>query len=110
MGCFQSKDADHVITSPDHPSVQHQLESVTEEQVDHEDQVDHENQVEQENQIPCGVKDFNEVYIGKLEGNVLVAVKRFSKLTWPDARHFVDQATAVGKLRSKIGQSAWLLR
>ncbi|CAF2130240.1 unnamed protein product, partial [Brassica napus] len=102
--------------------------SVTEEQVDHEDQVDHENQVEQENQIPCfkkftlselfyiisefspscivsegGVKDFNEVYIGKLEGNVLVAVKRFSKLTWPDARHFVDQATAVGKLRSKIG-------
>ncbi|KAH0935178.1 hypothetical protein HID58_012295 [Brassica napus] len=102
--------------------------TVTEEQVDHEDQVDHENQVEQENQIPCfkkftlselfyiisefspscivsegGVKDFNEVYIGKLEGNVLVAVKRFSKLTWPDARHFVDQATAVGKLRSKIG-------
>ncbi|KAG5406699.1 hypothetical protein IGI04_012818 [Brassica rapa subsp. trilocularis] len=99
---------------------------VTEEQVDHEDQVDHENQVEQENQIPCfkkftlselfyiinefspscivsegGVKDFNEVYIGKLEGNVLVAVKRFSKLTWPDAQHFVDQATAVGKLRSK---------
>ncbi|KAF2550337.1 hypothetical protein F2Q68_00037108 [Brassica cretica] len=82
MGCFQSKDAD-VITSPDHPSVQHQLESVT------EDQVDHENQVEQENQIPCGVKDFNEVYIGKLEGNVIVAVKRFSKLTWPDAQHFV---------------------
>ena len=82
--------------------------------MDHEDQVDHENQVEQENQIPCfkkftlselfyiinefspscivsegGVKDFNEVYIGKLEGNVLVAVKRFSKLTWPDAQHFV---------------------
>ncbi|KAF3595738.1 hypothetical protein DY000_02026805 [Brassica cretica] len=75
MGCFQSKDAD-VITSPDHPSVQHQLES-------------------------GGVKDFNEVYIGKLEGNVLVAVKRFSKLTWPDAQHFVDQATTVGNLRSK---------
>ncbi|CAH8283180.1 unnamed protein product [Eruca vesicaria subsp. sativa] len=41
------------------------------------------------------------VYRGMLEGNGLVAIKRFSKLTWPDAQHFEDQATAVGKLRSK---------
>ncbi|KAJ0232914.1 Serine-threonine/tyrosine-protein kinase [Hirschfeldia incana] len=119
MGCFQSKNA-NVTTPPDHPSVQHTPESVT------EDQVDHEDQVETENHVPCfkrfalrelydatngfsgkcvvpegETKSLNVVYRGKLEGNGLVAVKQFSKLTWPDAQHFVDQAIAVGKLRSK---------
>jgi hypothetical protein len=31
----------------------------------------------------------NVVYKGKLRNNRLVAVKRFSKLSWPDARQFV---------------------
>ncbi|XP_018482048.1 serine/threonine-protein kinase BSK2-like [Raphanus sativus] len=119
MGCFQSKSANE-ITSPDHPSAQHNPESVTEGQVDHEDQV------EQEIDVPCfqrfglrqlydatnafsgkcivpggEMKDLNLVYGGMLEDIGLVAIKRLSKLTWPDAQQFVDQATAVGKLRSK---------
>ncbi|KAG2243309.1 hypothetical protein Bca52824_094850 [Brassica carinata] len=114
MGCCQSKNA-NVITSPDHPSVQYKPESAVTE-----------DQVEQENDVPCfkrfalrelydatngfsdkcivpggGMKALNLVYGGMLEGSVLVAIKRLSKLTWPDAQQFVDQATAVGKLRSK---------
>ncbi|WZY85076.1 hypothetical protein YC2023_031460 [Brassica napus] len=145
MGCFQSKDADHVITSPDHvitspdhPSVQHQLESVTEDQVEQESQVpcfkrfalrelfDATNGFSGKCIVPGGeMQDLNLVYGGMIEGTGLVAIKRLSKLTWPDAQQFVskikavyivnvevenntlandsetDQATAVGNLRSK---------
>ncbi|XP_062174707.1 serine/threonine-protein kinase BSK2-like [Alnus glutinosa] len=43
----------------------------------------------------------NVVYKGKLRNNRLVAVKRFSKLSWPDARQFVTEASGVGKVRHK---------
>ena len=36
-----------------------------------------------------GEKAPNVVYRGKLENNRLVAVKRFSKLSWPDAQQFM---------------------
>ncbi|CAF2069501.1 BnaC01g10520D [Brassica napus] len=111
MGCFQSKTVN--LPSPDDPSVPNKPESVTEDQV-----------ADQENQVPCfkefefselekvtngfspscivsegGEKAPNVVYRGKLEGNRLVAIKRFSKQAWPDAQQFVAEATGVGKLR-----------
>ncbi|KAJ0236825.1 Protein kinase domain-containing protein [Hirschfeldia incana] len=110
MGCFQSKTAN--LPSPDDPSVPNKPESVTGDLVD------------QENQVPCfkefelrelekvtngfspscivsegGEKAPNVVYRGKLEGNRLVAIKRFSNQSWPDAQQFVAEATGVGKLR-----------
>ncbi|XP_076907449.1 serine/threonine-protein kinase BSK5-like [Bidens hawaiensis] len=44
----------------------------------------------------------NVVYKGKLEDHDrLIAVKRFSTSAWPDARQFLDEAKAVGQLRSE---------
>ncbi|KAA8522081.1 hypothetical protein F0562_012605 [Nyssa sinensis] len=46
-----------------------------------------------------GDKAPNVVYRGKLDKNRLVAVKRFSKQSWPDAQQFVMEAAGVGKVR-----------
>lgn len=48
-----------------------------------------------------GEKAPNVVYRGKLENNHLIAVKRFSKQSWPDAQQFVAEAAGVGKVRHK---------
>ncbi|XP_042440606.1 serine/threonine-protein kinase BSK2-like isoform X1 [Zingiber officinale] len=48
-----------------------------------------------------GEKAPNVVYRGKLDGGRFVAVKRFSKQSWPDAQQFVAEAAGVGKLRHK---------
>ncbi|XP_061368599.1 serine/threonine-protein kinase BSK2 [Gastrolobium bilobum] len=48
-----------------------------------------------------GEKAPNIVYRGKFENNRLVAVKRFSKLSWPDAQQFRAEAAGVGKVRHK---------
>ncbi|XP_061345097.1 serine/threonine-protein kinase BSK2 isoform X2 [Gastrolobium bilobum] len=48
-----------------------------------------------------GDKAPNVVYRGKLDNNRLVAVKRFSKLSWPDAQQFLAEAAGVGKVRHK---------
>lgn len=48
-----------------------------------------------------GEKAPNVVYKGKLENNRLVAVKRFSKQSWPDAQQFLAEAAGVGKVRHK---------
>ncbi|KAE9597397.1 hypothetical protein Lal_00030034 [Lupinus albus] len=48
-----------------------------------------------------GEKAPNVVYKGKLKNNQLVAVKRFSKLSWPDAQQFMAEAAGVGKVRHK---------
>ncbi|XP_057419536.1 serine/threonine-protein kinase BSK2 [Lotus japonicus] len=48
-----------------------------------------------------GEKAPNVVYRGKLENNRLVAVKRFSKLSWPDSQQFMAEAAGVGKVRHK---------
>ena len=40
--------------------------------------------------VPGGeMQDLNLVYGGMIEGTGLVAIKRLSKLTWPDAQQFV---------------------
>ncbi|ERN09267.1 probable serine/threonine-protein kinase At4g35230 [Amborella trichopoda] len=48
-----------------------------------------------------GEKAPNVVYKGKLDNNRLIAIKRFSKESWPDARQFAAEAAGVGKVRHK---------
>ncbi|XP_042030820.1 serine/threonine-protein kinase BSK2-like isoform X1 [Salvia splendens] len=48
-----------------------------------------------------GEKAPNVVYRGKIRSNHLVAIKRFSKQSWPDARQFTAEAAGVGKVRHK---------
>ncbi|XP_061981983.1 serine/threonine-protein kinase BSK7-like isoform X2 [Populus nigra] len=47
-----------------------------------------------------GEKAPNVVYKGKLENQRRVAVKRFNRSAWPDARQFLEEARAVGQLRN----------
>ncbi|KNA03595.1 hypothetical protein SOVF_207630 [Spinacia oleracea] len=47
-----------------------------------------------------GEKAPNIVYKGKLENQNRIAVKRFNRSAWPDARQFLEEAKAVGQLRS----------
>ncbi|XP_065027706.1 serine/threonine-protein kinase BSK5-like isoform X3 [Musa acuminata AAA Group] len=48
-----------------------------------------------------GQKAPNVVYQGRLlPGDRAVAIKRFNKFAWPDARQFLEEARAVGQLRS----------
>ncbi|MBA0563889.1 hypothetical protein Golob_008851, partial [Gossypium lobatum] len=42
----------------------------------------------------------NVVYKGKLENQRRIAVKRFNRSAWPDARQFLEEAKAVGQLRN----------
>ncbi|CAA6669677.1 unnamed protein product [Spirodela intermedia] len=48
-----------------------------------------------------GEKAPNVVYRGRLDANRFVAIKRFSKQSWPDAQQFVAEAAGVGKVRHK---------
>ncbi|KAH9611497.1 hypothetical protein KSS87_013630 [Heliosperma pusillum] len=48
-----------------------------------------------------GEKAPNVVYRGRLDASQLIAVKRFSKQSWPDAQQFVAEAAGVGKVRHK---------
>ncbi|CAI9786064.1 unnamed protein product [Fraxinus pennsylvanica] len=48
-----------------------------------------------------GEKAPNVVYRGKLRNNQPVAIKRFSKQSWPDRQQFVAEAAGVGKVRHK---------
>jgi hypothetical protein len=50
-----------------------------------------------------GEKAPNVVFRGKLENNRLVAVKRFSKQSWPDAQQFVVR-------RTRVLFSCWFMR
>jgi BR-signaling kinase len=43
----------------------------------------------------------NVVYRGKLRSNRVVAIKRFSKQSWPDPQQFMAEAAGVGKVRHK---------
>ncbi|CAA0842230.1 Protein kinase protein with tetratricopeptide repeat domain [Striga hermonthica] len=47
-----------------------------------------------------GEKAPNVVYKGKLENQKRIAVKRFNRSAWPDARQFMEEARAVGQLRN----------
>ncbi|KAM0945306.1 putative transferase, protein kinase RLK-Pelle-RLCK-XII-1 family [Dioscorea sansibarensis] len=46
-----------------------------------------------------GGKAPNLVYKGRLQGRGWIAVKKFSKLAWPDAKQFTEEARGVGRLR-----------
>ncbi|KAG0564746.1 hypothetical protein M758_8G131300 [Ceratodon purpureus] len=46
-----------------------------------------------------GEKAPNFVYRGKLDQNRIIAVKRFPKTAWPDAKGFSDEAWKVGQVR-----------
>uniref|UniRef100_A0A2P2KJA1 non-specific serine/threonine protein kinase n=1 Tax=Rhizophora mucronata TaxID=61149 RepID=A0A2P2KJA1_RHIMU len=46
-----------------------------------------------------GEKAPNVVYKGKLENQTRIAVKRFNRTAWPDARQFMEEARSVGQLR-----------
>ncbi|EYU26628.1 hypothetical protein ABFS82_12G171100 [Erythranthe guttata] len=48
-----------------------------------------------------GEKAPNVVYKGLLDNDRWIAVKRFNKSAWPDSRQFLDEAKAVGNLRSE---------
>ncbi|KAF7810291.1 serine/threonine-protein kinase BSK7-like [Senna tora] len=48
-----------------------------------------------------GEKAPNVVYKGKLENQMRIAVKRFNRSAWPDARQFLEEAKAVGQLRNQ---------
>ncbi|KAI4370075.1 hypothetical protein MLD38_018459 [Melastoma candidum] len=47
-----------------------------------------------------GEKAPNVVYKGKLENQMRIAVKRFNRSAWPDARQFLEEARIVGHLRN----------
>ncbi|XP_038901888.1 serine/threonine-protein kinase BSK1-like isoform X4 [Benincasa hispida] len=46
-----------------------------------------------------GEKAPNIVYKGRLQNRKWIAVKKFKKVAWPDAKQFVEEASGVGKLR-----------
>ncbi|KAJ0966906.1 hypothetical protein J5N97_023823 [Dioscorea zingiberensis] len=48
-----------------------------------------------------GAKAPNLVYKGRLHGRRWIAVKKFSKLAWPDPKQFVEEASGVGRLRHR---------
>jgi len=110
MGCLHSKTAN--LPSSDDPSAPNKPESVNGDQVDQEIQNFKEFELNELRKATNGFspscivseggeKAPNVVYRGKLEGNHLVAIKRFSRQSWPDAQQFVVEATGVGKLRNK---------
>ncbi|GKB88072.1 hypothetical protein Tco_0960344 [Tanacetum coccineum] len=109
MGCFQSKTAN--VQSPD---------QVPESKPDPGDGEQVAGQQDQEQAVPVfkefelaelraatngfnselivsesGEKAPNVVYRGKLKNNKVVAIKRFSKLSWPDPQQFVVCYTCI---------------
>lgn len=48
-----------------------------------------------------GEKAPNVVYKGRLQNRRWIAIKKFSKMAWPDPKQFADEAWGVGKLRYK---------
>ncbi|KAM1024232.1 hypothetical protein ACFX13_038256 [Malus domestica] len=117
MGCLHSKTA-HLLRSPDHPSSlpdTHKPDPANGDPAAAADPlvpafkeygVDELRKATNGFSSECivsesGEKAPNVVYRGKLDGNRLVAVKRFSKQSWPDAQQFVAEASGVGKLRHK---------
>ncbi|KAL5791313.1 hypothetical protein ACOSQ2_006201 [Xanthoceras sorbifolium] len=48
-----------------------------------------------------GEKAPNIVYKGRLQNRQWIAVKKFTKMAWPDPKQFAEEAGGVGKLRHK---------
>ncbi|XP_030500510.2 serine/threonine-protein kinase BSK2 [Cannabis sativa] len=111
MGCFHSKTTH--FHSPDDPSSNsHQANGNLVEEEEDRSPVFKEYSLNELRKATNGFStDFivsesgekapNVVYRGKLQNNRFVAIKRFSKQSWPDAHHFVVEAAGVGKVRHK---------
>ncbi|KAG6437858.1 hypothetical protein SASPL_102788 [Salvia splendens] len=110
MGCFQSKTAN--VQSPDLPPLPDTNTDLANGEQTDQDQVPAFKEFGLadlraatngfSNDLivsESGVKAPNVVYRGKLRSNRLVAVKRFSKQSWPDPQQFVAEAAGVGKVR-----------
>ncbi|XP_073148795.1 serine/threonine-protein kinase BSK2-like [Henckelia pumila] len=113
MGCLQSKTAN--VQSPDQESSQPDAKPDPENgvQVD-QDQIPAFNEFAL-SELRAATNGFsselivsesgerapNVVYRGKLRNNRLVAIKRFSKQSWPEPQQFVAEAAGVGKVRHK---------
>ncbi|KAG6482757.1 hypothetical protein ZIOFF_059395 [Zingiber officinale] len=113
MGCFQSRTSN--LHSPeDDPNYGDKPDHEANDEAGDQDQVPHFKEYGLA-ELRAATKGFsselivsesgekapNVVYRGKLDGGRLVAVKRFSKQSWPDAQQFVTEAAGVGKLRHK---------
>ncbi|KAK9287168.1 hypothetical protein L1049_015579 [Liquidambar formosana] len=48
-----------------------------------------------------GEKAPNVVYKGRLQNRRWIAVKKFTKMAWPDPKQFAEEASGVGKLRHR---------
>ncbi|KAM7512236.1 hypothetical protein LguiB_011111 [Lonicera macranthoides] len=113
MGCFQSKTAIVQSSDVETPQLETKPDLVNGDQLD-------ENQVPAFNEFglnelraatngfssemivsESGERAPNVVYKGKLQSNRVVAIKRFSKQSWPDPQQFVAEAAGVGKVRHK---------
>ncbi|XP_077235265.1 serine/threonine-protein kinase BSK2-like [Tasmannia lanceolata] len=112
MGCLQSKTSN--VQSPDEESLQAEKPDLDNEDPEEQDQVPAfkeyaltdlrlaTNGFKSDLIVSeSGEKAPNVVYRGKLENNRLIAVKRFSKQSWPDSQQFVIEAAGVGKVRHK---------
>ncbi|XP_047983951.1 serine/threonine-protein kinase BSK2-like [Salvia hispanica] len=112
MGCFQSKTAN--VQSPDLPPLPDTNTDLANGEQTDQDQVPAFKEFGLadlraatngfSNDLivsESGEKAPNVVYRGKLRSNRLVAVKRFSKQSWPDPQQFVAEAAGVGKVRHK---------
>ncbi|KAJ9565521.1 hypothetical protein OSB04_001487 [Centaurea solstitialis] len=116
MGCFQSKTAN--VQSPD--QVPESKPDLANGDVEGSDQQGEDRGVPafkefELNELRAATNGFsselivsesgerapNVVYRGKLRSNRVVAIKRFSKLSWPDPQQFVAEAAGVGKVRHK---------
>ncbi|XP_024022207.1 probable serine/threonine-protein kinase At4g35230 [Morus notabilis] len=115
MGCFQSKTT-HLASPDQDPPLQDPV--TNEANGEEESQEEHAVAVFKEFGLAelraatngfsselivseSGEKAPNVVYRGKLRNNRLVAIKRFSKQSWPDPNQFLTEASGVGKVRHK---------
>ncbi|XP_031129069.1 serine/threonine-protein kinase BSK2-like [Ipomoea triloba] len=113
MGCLQSKTANNLSPEqdPSHPESKPDLadgKQVDEDQVPAFKEFDLAELRAATNGFSSelivsesGEKAPNVVYRGKLRSNQLVAIKRFSKQSWPEPQQFVAEAARVGKVRHK---------
>ncbi|XP_076949211.1 serine/threonine-protein kinase BSK2-like isoform X2 [Bidens hawaiensis] len=123
MGCFQSKTAN--VQSPDQLPQSKPDPSDGEQQQQQQQQLGQQEHALDHQSVPAfkefelnelraatngfstdlivsesGEKAPNVVFRGKLRSsNKIVAIKRFSKLSWPDPQQFVAEAAGVGKVR-----------
>ncbi|KAJ7562262.1 hypothetical protein O6H91_03G061800 [Diphasiastrum complanatum] len=107
MGCFYSKpkDAANQVTNPERPDLENGRPEETESIPAFKEYSLEQLREATNNFSPdfivseSGEKAPNFVYKGKLDQNRWIAIKRFPKTAWPDARQFMEEACGVGQVR-----------